>query len=503
MNNQIGADILSLVIQGMYSNPLLIYREYLQNAADSIEASSTPDNGKVEINLDIIEKSVTIRDNGPGLSYVQAKQQLLSISKSLKSHKRDRGFRGIGRLSGLAFGKSVTFLTRTIKDKSITKVVWDGEKLKNGIEQKLPVDEIIQSSVTIEKLIEGDYPENFFEVKISGISRYATSSIFNQDMVKKYLGEVCPVPFSLEFPYEKNISNLLKKNPLHTLEVHLNEDKEPITRLQENNLPLANNSYDEYIQFEKIQIPTLNGNGHVAEGWIAHSSYLGALPKGLGIRCLRARMGNIQIGDETIFDHLFSENRFNRWCVAEIYILDSNIIPNAKRDYFEPNAHLRNLENHLSTMCAHWERECRAASSKRNLQKHFDFFIKKLESTYEIAAGGYLTIHESKTLVSSKVSEISMYREKHAISPEHAERLDIIENNLLNFNPHRNEKKLAGVSYKKAEVLVYQKVFKILTEKMSSPQQAKDMIDAIIENGSVQKLPISSVSGDGFGANTG
>ena len=63
-----------------------------------------------------------------------------------------------------------------------------------------------------------------------------------------------------------------------------------------------------------------------AVGWIAHSSYLGAIPKGNRIRGIRARLGNIQVGDERVFDHLFEEERFNRWCVGEVHILDSRIM---------------------------------------------------------------------------------------------------------------------------------------------------------------------------------
>ena len=32
----VGGDILSLVTAGMYNNPLAIYREYIQNAADAV-----------------------------------------------------------------------------------------------------------------------------------------------------------------------------------------------------------------------------------------------------------------------------------------------------------------------------------------------------------------------------------------------------------------------------------------------------------------------------------
>ena len=82
-----------------------------------------------------------------------------------------------------------------------------------------------------------------------------------------------------------------------------------------------------------FRIPSIDGSGEAAVGWVAHSSYLGRSQKELRVRGIRARVGNIQIGGEGVFDDLFTEERFNRWCVGELHILDSRIIPNARRDY--------------------------------------------------------------------------------------------------------------------------------------------------------------------------
>ena len=191
----VGGDILGLITSGMYSNPLAIYREYLQNAADSIALSEQPYKGKVEIKIDVLGKQITIRDHGPGLSYVQAKKCLIPISQSNKRRQHDRGFRGIGRLAGLAFGGTVEFLTRHNGKAPITKITWDGDVLRNGIEKKLPLAEIIARCVTVERIDEGEYPANFFEVQIKGIHRYAASSILNRNIVRQYIGEICPVPF--------------------------------------------------------------------------------------------------------------------------------------------------------------------------------------------------------------------------------------------------------------------------------------------------------------------
>ena len=150
------------------------------------------------------------------------------------------------------------------------------------------------------------------------------------------------------------------------------------------------------LTLKKITIPSLEGDRNAVIGWIAHSSYLGALPQRPSIRCMRVRVGNIQIGEETVFDHLFSETRFNRWCVSEIHILDPRIVPNARRDYFEPSPHLRNLENRLGIVCRNLERKCRVASKERNERRQFQSLLNNVNATYELAASKYLTAKAAK-----------------------------------------------------------------------------------------------------------
>ena len=50
-----------------------------------------------------------------------------------------------------------------------------------------------------------------------------------------------------------------------------------------------------------VRIPNVDGNGEAVLGWIAHSSYLGAIPREQRVRGIRARAGNIQIGGDAVF----------------------------------------------------------------------------------------------------------------------------------------------------------------------------------------------------------
>ena len=89
-----GMFLLETLTAGMYNDPLSIYREYIQNAVDSIDLHKgvqDPDNLKVEIFLDPQEEKITIRDNGVGIPGSIAENILSSIGSSNKSATGARG----------------------------------------------------------------------------------------------------------------------------------------------------------------------------------------------------------------------------------------------------------------------------------------------------------------------------------------------------------------------------------------------------------------------------
>jgi HSP90 family molecular chaperone len=71
----IGKAVLELVSSAMYVDPLTIFREYLQNAADAIDEAHAAglygkrETGGVGIEIDAAKRKVTIRDNGIGLPW--------------------------------------------------------------------------------------------------------------------------------------------------------------------------------------------------------------------------------------------------------------------------------------------------------------------------------------------------------------------------------------------------------------------------------------------------
>ena len=478
----VGPSILGLVTSGIYDDPLAIYREYIQNAVDELSRQNGVE-GKVEITIDPRQKRVSICDNGPGLTYRECLRDLVPISQSQKCIGRDRGFRGIGRLSGLAFADSVTFLTRASALDPVTRVVWSKTGLADRTNSIEATEQGFQNWVSVEVLDEPEYPEHFFRVEIDGVSRHAAGVLLNREAVRGYISEVCPVPLSPDFPFFKEIHAIFppQQSP-YSLRVTLDSEDQPVQRQYGSTIALSGNKYDHFYEFEEVRVRSIDGEGDAAVGWLAHSSYLGAIPKGNRVRGMRARVGNIQVGDERVFDHLFEEERFNRWCVGEVHILDSRIIPNGRRDYFERDPHLRNLENHLAPVFRNITARCREASSNRNQEKRLISVIADLEDLYELAASGCLAPDDAQAIIERGLQRAEKVH--HNIGPteignESTVGLGTVEEKLLNFRPNVMPFPLADIT--PADVRWYRKVFGAVAATAPSAHSAREIIDAILK----------------------
>ena len=69
----IGKNVIENLTTAMYEDLRIIYREYVQNAADSIDKAIKqgllrPEEARVEINIDANKRYVSVRDNGTGIS---------------------------------------------------------------------------------------------------------------------------------------------------------------------------------------------------------------------------------------------------------------------------------------------------------------------------------------------------------------------------------------------------------------------------------------------------
>ena len=477
-----GAGLLGLVTTGMYDTPLTMYREYIQNAADAVAGSGLPGRARVDIAIDVSERRIRIRDNGPGLSREEALERLLPIGRSDKTLGIDRGFRGVGRLAGLAFAKTVSFTTRAREGQPVARITWHSDRLPELTSTESELEEAILDCVEVEALLASDYPEHFFEVEVGDVAHHSAGLLLNRDAVRDYVGEVCPAPMSSEFPFADRVEGLFHsaEAPL-TLDVLLKGDPDPIERPYGESIRLSATKGTEFTEFKEVRIPSVDGNCEAVLGWVAHSPYMGAIPKDQRVRGIRARVGNIQIGDEAVFDDLFTEERFNRWCVGELHILDSRIVPNARRDYFEPGPHLRNLENQLTPVLRGISTRCRRESTARNRARKTLSSLFNVEDRYALATTGYLTSEDSSSLVQEALREVKEIRKsigKGNLDNGTLERLNDAEDKLSNFSVDTETQGFGDMP--PSEALVCQRIFGVLATRAPSWGSARELIETVL-----------------------
>ena len=192
----VGKDVLELLSSSMYVNPLSIFREYVQNATDAIDDAVASgllpsiDQGLIEINLDHIDRRVVIRDNGKGLSNKDFPARMLSFGASEKRGTDARGFRGVGRLSGLGYVQQLVFRSRAKGDTKVLEATWDGRVVKQMLatnDSEADLRTIVREALSLKNLDPEDYPTHFFEVELIKPRRIANDRLLNENEIEAFV----------------------------------------------------------------------------------------------------------------------------------------------------------------------------------------------------------------------------------------------------------------------------------------------------------------------------
>lgn len=341
-----GKNILDSLTTGMYSDSKVIYREYIQNACDQIDKAVDlgiikKEDASVDITINTQERYICIEDNATGVESDKFITDLGDIANSNKEIGRNKGFRGIGRLCGLAYCTTLKFTT-SYKDEAVASIMTcDAKKMREMLyeNKKYTVDEIWDSIVKYDYIGEKS-DEHYFKVELIGINRENTV-LLNCDEIKKYLSFVAPVPYKNTFYHfaeriYKYADNLGYR--LDEYEIFVNGGqifKEYTTRLKrQSGANLVN--YDEISDLEFHEYRNDKGK-LLAWSWIGLSRFEKSIPKENRMRGLRLRSANIQVGNDDVLKDFFKENRGNYYFVGEVFAIDKDLIPNSQRDYFNEN----------------------------------------------------------------------------------------------------------------------------------------------------------------------
>jgi hypothetical protein len=390
----VGVDILELVSSSMYVEPLTAYREYVQNAADGIDEARERgfDAGRIDITIDPSGRTVRIRDDGTGLSRAAFVRRLTAFGASEKRHRQRRGFRGVGRLAGLGYCQELIFRSQADGERVISELRWDGRLLRSILRAANFTGTLAEAvrRATSHRRYVAEGTDRFFEVELRGIVRHGRDDLLNDAAVALYLAQVAPIAFSPSFSHAVPLNAfLLDKGIRADVEIYINGGG-PLYRPHRDAIQMKQGLASAVASPEFIEIPALDGSP-VACGWVLHHDYLGAIPRAEGVRGLRLRSGNIQVGDDDILVDLFPEPRFNAWAVAELHILDRRIVPNGRRDHYEQSTHFGNVVNYLAPIARAVALRCRTNSQHRQLLRKAKFLAERVSRDVAILKQGAIT----------------------------------------------------------------------------------------------------------------
>lgn len=421
-----GANIIENLTTGMYQDSKVIYREYIQNACDQIDKAeklgilSTRDmnkkipdlgQGLIDIWLKPEERYIVIEDNATGIKADEFQHTLGNIADSDKVMGQDKGFRGIGRLCGLAYCKKLVFTSRWLGEDVVSIMSCDALKMRKMINEantkihKHSANDVLNAMIDFStRPVELEDKEHFFRVELIDINQ-ENEELFggkNDDNIERltdYLSFVAPVPYQANFIYRSEIYDHAKEigKPIDEYEIRING--EPIFKKYKTHLKTGNGQDEVF----GVQLHDFYADDGALIGWMwfGKTLFKAAIKEEEISRGLRLRKENIQIGESDTLRDMFTREtskRGNNYFIGEIFALSKDLIPNSQRAYFNENPERIEFEHKLkdyfnnTLYYIYYE----GSDINSNIKKINSYYDKVAEYEQKISDNAFLTTKEQE-----------------------------------------------------------------------------------------------------------
>ena len=384
-----GKNILENLTTGMYSDRRVMFREYVQNSCDAIDAAVKKgilrlEDARIDITIDKNASSIMIEDNGCGIASNDFERVLSDIANSDKSRNEDKGFRGIGRLCGLAYCTQMQFVSSAMGEDKENVMVWDAKKMRGMLNdnKKRTADEVL---ATILSLSDGSSPKesHYFKVVMTGINK-DSQALLDVNDIRDYLSFEAPVPYDSAFMFYRQILDHACKLGVKIDEYPIYINNEQIFKQYRTRIYASGKVHDEImsIDFKDFYDESDNLLGWM---WFGLSSFNGQIKSENIQRGIRLRKGNIQIGSSRALrdQRLFPDPRANEYFIGEVFAIHPDLIPNARRDYFNENTVRTTFESQLKEFFTVLWKLCNVASDDRSAYKSIRDYHSAVETYRE------------------------------------------------------------------------------------------------------------------------
>lgn len=446
----IGSFLLESITTGMYGERKNAIREYVQNSFDGIQSAIEAKilrrgSGKITLTLDEDAKSMTILDNGIGLPQRIAVGTLTAVGASRKERGLQAGFRGIGRLAGIAFSSTLQFRTKAAGDDVETVVWFDCDALRRGMLEsgRKPATELITACTRFDQPPSNDPDAHFFEVSLLGL-RNAPVEALDPLQLETFLAQVAPVDFHPDFSrfkdeilaeadatdvpdpgdldvdggddslderpdwsaLEDDAGSMLERIPVASVKVVIRSAGTGGDRIVYKPYRPRLGVSDSQTDVPITSVTVIHGASGAWWGWVGHKTRPGEY-QDTGLSGIRFRLKNIQIDGNELITLVPTSNeirlpfsRWSNWFVGEIHVDPRAVVPNARRDNFEEDARWLAMREELSEICTGLTKEARDVSKAHQIS------VEVLDTKAAKLRTDFLTISRAKTFSMKKAQKL-------------------------------------------------------------------------------------------------
>lgn len=341
--SRIGKSQMRQYMGELYEDCMVVYREYIQNACDSIEdavaAGLITDRKKTTIivNIDTYNHTISIEDKGIGIPSDKIGPYLVDVASSKKINRA--GQYGIGRLNGANYCDEIRYETSAAGEGIKSILTWDVKKAREicqDPEQDPTTEEIIDLVTTLHPSEPENIDEHYCRVTLVNVNN---EELMDQEKVIAYIQQIVPLDYSLEFK-----DNLLKPSLDLDCNVAYAERFKNlwIYKISVNNTPVEKkySSVESGFEFGSLKCFTLidpKTEEEFAWGWYAMNKTVKQM-NDIPTSFIRARHCNYQIGPSTLLAGLYPYPIAPAYFIGELHLTHPDLQPTASRDGIKQNA---------------------------------------------------------------------------------------------------------------------------------------------------------------------
>lgn len=366
IQSRAGKRLLKICMGDLYPNPMVVYREYIQNSCDALVEAERQglfgNNVQKTVSITIGTNNITVHDRGIGVRMDDVVRSLIDLSFSQKTGDAI-GRYGVGRLTGAKYCDELIFETSAYNENRKSIVRFDAKKAREIIasDLELEVTEVIDMVTTYTRE-DANLEDHFFRVTMNNVTE---RHLLDKEKAEEYLSVTVPIDFSAQFKdyilnpafdNQPEFSNAYKQ----LVSCHVVVNGVNIKKPYEN---VVRNSSNIEERIGKAKFFKLDTDGELlAWGWYSMTASAKQFLSNIPFRKVRLRQLNMAVGDETYLDNIYGKDVDASYFIGEVYVIHPLIEPTTGREGLTDNAYTKAFLNQLEQQFKQMAKEYNALS---------------------------------------------------------------------------------------------------------------------------------------------